>query len=165
VSGHSHDQNVPRAALIGAGVCVGATLLLTGAVAVGILPRPVPMQEIRIAEHMPKLAQRDLQFLDQPDGSVLIRDVTANAVATTITPGTKSGFIRGVLRGLARDRHLRGLGPEQPFRLILWQNQKLSLEDLATGRIIELNGFGDTNRDAFLTLLQKNPKPPEKEEG
>jgi putative photosynthetic complex assembly protein len=160
MSGHSHEQTVPRAALMGAGALVLATLSVTGAVAIGILPKPTTMHGTREAAHVKAVAARDLQFLDQSDGSVLIRDVTANSIATTITPGTKSGFIRGVLRGLARDRHLRGLGPEQPFRLTLWHNQQLSLEDLATGRVIELNGFGDTNRDAFLTLLQKNPTPP-----
>jgi putative photosynthetic complex assembly protein len=79
--------------------------------------------------------------------------VTAGAVASTLTPGSNSGFIRGVMRGLARDRHLRGLDGSIPFRLTLWQNQDLALQDLATGRMIELNGFGDTNRAAFISLL------------
>jgi putative photosynthetic complex assembly protein len=153
VSGHHHNEALPKAALIGAASCVGITLALTGAVALGIVDRPVTMQQSRIAAHMEKIAQRDLQFLDQKGGAVLINDVSQGGTPTVIHAGSKSGFIRGVMRGMARDRHLRGLGPEQPFRLTLWANQNLALEDRATGRIVELNGFGDTNRDAFLALL------------
>jgi putative photosynthetic complex assembly protein len=153
VSGHDHNVALPKAALMGAGACVGVTLLLTGAVALGIVDRPVTMQQSRTAVHMKKIAERDLQFLDQKGGAVLIRDVSKGETASIIQAGSKSGFIRGVMRGMARDRHLRGLGPEQPFRLTLWENQQLALTDSVSGRVIELNGFGDTNRDAFLALL------------
>ncbi len=159
MSGHHHNESLPKAALIGAAGLVGITLILTGAVATGIMPYPVPAQTVRVGEKMAKLAERDLLFLDQKDGSVLIRDVSAGTIASTITPGSESGFIRGVMRGLARDRHMRGIGPETPFRLTLWKNQNLALEDLATGRVIELNGFGDTNRQAFLELLTPAAKP------
>lgn len=160
MSGHSHDNTVPRAALIGAAGCVIITLLLTGAVSIGLLPGPVTMDQSRQSSRVTALASRDLQFLDQKDGSVQIRDVTKGSIATTITPGSESGFIRGVMRGIARDRMLRGLSFEQPFRVTLWSNQQLSIKDLATGRIIELNGFGNTNRMAFLTLLQPAPAAP-----
>ncbi len=160
MSGHSHENTVPRAALIGAAGCVIITLLLTGAVATGLLPGPVTMDQSRQTAKVTALASRDLQFLDQKDGSVQIRDVTKGSIASTITPGSESGFIRGVMRGIARDRMLRGLGFEQPFRLTLWSNQQLSIKDLATGRIIELNGFGNTNRLAFLSLLQPTPPVP-----
>jgi putative photosynthetic complex assembly protein len=159
MSGHHHNEALPKAALIGAVSCVGITLALTGAVALGIVARPVSMQQSRDAVHMKTLAQRDLQFLDQKDGSVMIRDVSKGETASIIHAGSKSGFIRGVMRGLARDRHMRGLGPEQPFRLTLWANRNLSIRDSATGRVIELNGFGETNRDAFLALLPAAYQP------
>jgi putative photosynthetic complex assembly protein len=153
MSGHQHNESLPKPALIGAGFCIAVTLAMTGAVALGIMPKPVTLQQDRAAANVELLASRDLVFLDQADGSVLIRDVTKGAVASTLTPGSNSGFIRGVMRGLARDRHSRGLDASQPFRLTLWGNQQLALQDLATGRMIELNGFGDTNRMAFLSLL------------
>ncbi|WP_219894881.1 photosynthetic complex assembly protein PuhC [Aquisediminimonas profunda] len=157
MSGHTHSESLPKGALIGAAVLVGLTLAFTGAVALGIVPGPVSAEQRREAVHMPKLAVRDLQFLDQKDGSVMIRDVTRGTTASIIQAGSKTGFIRGVMRGLARDRHMRGLNQEPPFRLTLWANQNLALEDLATGRVIELNGFGDTNRQAFLDLLLPAP--------
>jgi putative photosynthetic complex assembly protein len=153
MSGHDHNIALPKAALVGAVTCVGITLALTGAVALGIVDRPVTLQQSRISANVEKIAQRDLQFLDQPGGEVLINDVSKGGEPIVIRAGSKSGFVRGVMRGMARDRHMRGLGPEQPFRLTLWANQHLALEDRATGRIVELNGFGDTNRDAFLALL------------
>jgi putative photosynthetic complex assembly protein len=157
MSGHSHDNTVPKAALIGAAACVIITVLLTGAVSLGLVAGPVTMEQARKTSGVTAIASRDLQFLDQPGGSVQIRDVTKGSVATTIMPGTESGFIRGVMRGLARDRMLRHLGSDQPFRLTLWSNQQLSITDMATGRNIELNGFGDTNRTAFIALLNAKP--------
>jgi putative photosynthetic complex assembly protein len=59
-----------------------------------------------------------------------------------------------VLRGLARERRQHGIGAEPPFRLTLWANGALSLVDTATGRVIELDGFGQTNRAAFARLLK-----------
>ncbi len=154
---HHHGEQLPKVALIGAVGCVIFTVLLTGAVSLGLLDKPVSMAERRTEERVTIVAQRDLQFSDQADGSVLIRDMTKDTTAATITPGSQSGFIRGVMRGLARDRHLRHLSGDQPFRLTLWSNQNLSLTDLATKRTLELNGFGNTNRDAFLALLEVKP--------
>lgn len=157
MSGHHHNETLPKAALMGAGGLILITLAVTGAVAVGLMPGPVTADAQRQAEHMAKRAERDLLFLDQPDGSVLIRDAGRGETASVIEAGSKTGFIRGVMRGLARDRHMRGLDASPPFRLTLWDNQRLSLRDMATGRVIELNGFGDTNRAAFLALLAPAP--------
>ena len=65
-----------------------------------------------------------------------------------------SGFIRGVMRGLARERRMHGHGAQAPFRLTRYVDDQLSLVDMATGRIIELNGFGHTNVAAFNRLLE-----------
>lgn len=157
MSGHHHNETLPKAALIGAAGLIICTLALTGAVGLGLMPRPVTADAQRQALHMTKIAERDLQFLDQRDGSVLIRDVSKGETASIIEAGSKTGFIRGVMRGMARDRHMRGLDEAPAFRLTLWGNQRLSLRDLATGRVIELNGFGDTNRAAFLALLAEAP--------
>jgi putative photosynthetic complex assembly protein len=154
---HHHGEQLPRVALIGASACVIITLLLTGAVSLGLMAKPATMSERRSEQRISIVSQRDLLFLDQADGSVLIRDVANDQTAATMLPGSNSGFIRGVMRGLARDRHLRDLSGDKPFRLTLWSNQNLSLTDLATKRTIELNGFGDTNRAAFAALLEAKP--------
>ena len=73
-------------------------------------------------------------------------------MVATLQPGT-GGFVRGVMRGLAHERKVRGIGAAAPFRLSEWQGGRLDLEDTATGRHIDLEAFGTTNRDAFLQLL------------
>ena len=70
-----------------------------------------------------------------------------------IAAGQKTGFVRGVMRGLARDRRARGIDNRPPFTLTLWRDGELSLTDTATGRTIELSAFGPTNRATFAALL------------
>jgi putative photosynthetic complex assembly protein len=58
------------------------------------------------------------------------------------------------MRGLARERRQHSIGAAPPFRLTLWRNGMLSLVDTATGRTVELDGFGPTNRAAFARFLK-----------
>jgi hypothetical protein len=74
-------------------------------------------------------------------------------LAGTVNPG-EGGFIRGVMRGLARDRISRHIGAEPPFRLALSADGQLTLFDTATGRLIDLESFGQGNRDSFFDLLR-----------
>jgi putative photosynthetic complex assembly protein len=69
-----------------------------------------------------------------------------------VDPGT-NGFVRGTLRALARGRRQADLGRDIPFRLAAWRDGRVMLQDTATGREVELNAFGDTNKDVFLRLL------------
>jgi integrase len=65
----------------------------------------------------------------------------------------EQGFLRGALRALARERSLRGLGPEHPFLLIGRADGRLTLEDPATGQRVDLESFGPTNAGVFRRLL------------
>jgi hypothetical protein len=76
----------------------------------------------------------------------------------TILPASEQGFVRGVLRGLARERRLKDVGPDAPFRLEQWSDNGLTLTDLGTGRQIELGAFGSTNRAAFAVMLPQEPR-------
>lgn len=153
------SQPFPRGALIGAAVLVGTTLALTGAVSAGLIDKPKNAAVLRSETQMAALATRTLSFADLPGGALQITDVDADSIARTIQPGEKSGFIRGVLRSFGRDRMIRKLGPETPFRLALWANQSLSITDLATGRSVELDAFGPDNRAAFAALLPQGQRP------
>jgi putative photosynthetic complex assembly protein len=57
------------------------------------------------------------------------------------------------MRGMARERHMHGIGMAPPFTLTLWKNGTLSLEDKTTGRAVELGSFGPDNRAAFAAFL------------
>lgn len=155
---HDHANTLPRGALALCGTIVGLALAATATVRIGgIAPSASPVL-LRAAEHVTPIVSRDLRFLDRADGAVVISDVTNGHPAGLVAPGSTSGFIRGVMRGLARDRHMRGLGDGPPFRLTAWRDGELSLTDLATGRVLELSAFGSTNRAAFAALLPKAPK-------
>jgi putative photosynthetic complex assembly protein len=149
-----HHEPVPRAAIAAACGLVLVTLAgVTAARLSGMQPAASPVAE-RAAAHVAAVKSRDLRFFDEPDQSVRIVDAQTGETAGGVAFGTKSGFIRGVMRGLARDRHMRGIGINPPFRLTLWANGQLSLTDSVSKRTIELSGFGDTNRNAFLALLK-----------
>ena len=99
--------------------------------------------------------QRALRFEDRPDGSIVVIDAATGGVFDTVTG--QAGFVRGALRGLARERKRVGLGPEQPFLLMGRADGRLTLLDPATGRLIDLDAFGPLNAAAFARLLEDSP--------
>ena len=54
---------------------------------------------------------------------------------------------------MARTRKSEGVGPQDPFRLSAWSDGRLTLDDPATARHIELQAFGSTNTEVFAQLL------------
>ncbi len=147
----------PKLPLWGAAGVVILSLFLVTSVRLGlIVPVRASAEQYRDARGIEALAERDLLFGDSPDGAVVVRDAATGEVVDTVPPGAENGFVRGVMRGLARERRQKAVGPEVPFRVTLWTDNELTLTDLATGREIDLNAFGGTNRDAFVRLL-----PPE----
>jgi putative photosynthetic complex assembly protein len=139
------DPILPRGALIGASSLVIASLVLV------IVARLTHYQPDRPAPSA-VITQVDLRFIEEAGGSVgVFADADGHRVET-LAPGTNN-FIRGVLRGLARERRADHVGPEQPFRLTRWADGRLSLDDPSTGRHIDLEVFGPTNSGAFAEIL------------
>ena len=154
---HHHAGVLPRGTLaLSIGMVAVALVATAGARIAGLAPAASPVA-LREAEHVRPLQSRDLRFSDRADGAVVITDLSGDQVGM-VPAGAETGFIRGVMRGLARDRRIRGLGPEKPFRLTAWADGELSLTDLATGRVLELSGFGTTNRAQFAALLAGAPR-------
>ena len=71
-----------------------------------------------------------------------------------VEPGT-GGFIRSTVRSLVHIRRSKGITERTPFTLTRWDDGSLTLSDPATGRALELGGFGDDNRAVFAALLQE----------
>jgi putative photosynthetic complex assembly protein len=141
----------PRFALISAGALVGLSLIAT--TAVRLAHTYAPQAQSTTAAAPAPVASLDLRFADQPDGSIRITRASDKGLAGTVRSG-EGGFIRGVMRGLARDRISRHIGAEPPFRLALSEDGQLTLLDTATGRLIDLESFGQGNRDSFFDLLR-----------
>lgn len=152
MSAHAHDNVLPPGALRLAGALVAATLALVISVQAGFLDRAPTAAELRAEAGVQPAVDRLLHFSDRADGAVVITDARTGAeVAVVGREG--GGFIRGVMRGLARERRMHHSGAAAPFRLTQWRDGALSLTDTATGRIIELGSFGPDNRAAFARLL------------
>ncbi len=147
------DKPFPKLPLIGAGLLVGLTILVAAGPRLGYLPPVETAAADRVADHVPVVEVRNLRFIDRADGALVIDDVDRGTVAAVLPHGTNNGFVRGVLRGMARDRLLRQVGQQPPFRLTLFGDGALTLFDPSTGRNVELGSFGPTNRQSFAELL------------
>jgi putative photosynthetic complex assembly protein len=135
---------LPRGALLGAAVLVGSSLLLVAGVRLAGVNPARPNTSAVVASY-------DLRFADRADGAVLVYSGANTTPTDTLAPGT-NGFVRGVLRGLVRDRHAYRVGAEPPFRLTRWADGRLSLDDPSTGRHVDLEVFGPTNAGAFADI-------------
>jgi putative photosynthetic complex assembly protein len=71
-----------------------------------------------------------------------------------ISPG-EGGFVRGALRGFARERRLENPGMESAFRLAAVPGGAIILEDPVSGRWTDLRAFGATNVQSFADILFK----------
>lgn len=141
-----HHEQMPRLPLYAAISLVLASILVVGGQRIGVLGAP-PAAETRQAT---ATMSQDLRFFDQPDGGVR---VVAGGGEERLIPTASGGFVRGVLRSLVRERRSMGLGSEQAFRVTEWSDGAVTIHDLATGRTLNLNAFGPTNRQDFLTLI------------
>lgn len=150
---HSHADQLPRGTLRLAGAIALFALCATSIARIAHIPPAASPVLLRQEAHIAPVKSRDLRFIDRADGAVVILDAGKGGTASIIEPGQQTGFIRGVMRGLARDRHMRGIGNGPPFTLTLWRDGELSLTDTATGRSIEMTAFGSTNRASFAALL------------
>ncbi len=141
---------LPRKAIYAVAALIGFSLVAVTAARIAGLPT-------RDAETSPIVQSLDLRFEDRRDGAVMVYDATDGSLVSELPPAT-NGFIRGVLRSLVRERRSHDQGADAPFRVARHQDGRLTLEDLATGRSIELRAFGPTNEGAFAALLLARPR-------
>jgi putative photosynthetic complex assembly protein len=141
----SSRNKLPRALVVGAGGLVVASLLVVSVARLtGYKPAQPPVSTV--------VEQYDLRFVDRTDGAVLVYSDKGDKLVDTLQPGT-NGFVRGVLRGLVRERNADHIGRSPPFRLTRWADGRLSLDDPSTGRHVDLEVFGPTNAGAFADIL------------
>lgn len=99
-----------------------------------------------------EVASLSLVFEDRADGAVVVRDAGTGDLIETFDPGT-NGFVRGVMRGFARERMMNAVGSEPPFRIVRWADGRVSIEDPQTGRVVDVGAFGPDNAAAFAGLI------------
>ncbi len=135
------------------------TVLAVALIAIGVEARlgtpegrPPPATPVRTA---------DLVMQDHDDGTITVTQAGTGRVIDTV-PRNTNGFLRVVLTGLVRERRREETGtPGTSFHLTRWSDGRLTIDDTATGKLIELEAFGHTNEDAFGRLLDLTPPLPE----
>jgi len=95
-----------------------------------------------------------LKFEDQEDGGVTVIDAKTNQVIDVVQG--EAGFVRGVLRTIARERRIRGVNKDEPVYLISFTDGRLILQDTTTNTNIDLESFGSTNVQSFRVFLKNN---------
>lgn len=97
------------------------------------------------------LATRALAFADTPDGAVRVSDAASGELLAELRG--EQGFLRGVLRGLARERRAHSVGQAPPYQLTLHADGRLLITDPETGQRIDLASFGPDNAAVFARWL------------
>ncbi len=147
------DEKFPPWVLWAAGGMIVMTTVVVFGVRLGVLPARATAPQERAIEHVAMVTTRDFRFADRADGALVATDAKTGKVALVLEPGSNSGFIRGVMRGLMRERMLNEAPRKGAVTVTQWADGALTLRDNETGRILELGSFGHTNRAAFAQLL------------
>ncbi len=135
----------PRGALLAAGGVIAFSIALAAAGRLTGAANSDPAGPARVS--------RSLLFKDQRDGGVAVFDASNPAAPIAIVAPETNGFLRATMRGLARQRMREEASRDIPFRLTEWADGRLTLEDPATGRRVEMEAFGIDNLAAFARLL------------
>lgn len=152
MSDFAHEK-FPKWVLGVAGGLVGLTLLLVFGVKAGVIPSRPTAPEARAEAQVAAIKTRSFYFADRADGALVATDAATMQVALVLEPGSNSGFIRGVMRGMMRERQMLQVPRNGPVTITQWSDGALTLQDPSTGRTLELGSFGGTNRAAFAQLL------------
>ena len=120
------------------------------AVAVALLALTLWVAAGASQDTAPAQWQRPVMFDQAADGSVLAIEPRTGEVLRRWQG--EQGFVRGVIRTMARARVAHGLPPGGPYQLVGRQGSRLQLADDATDTRIDLESFGPSNWAEFAAL-------------
>lgn len=124
------------------------TALATTVLAIAVASRLVVHEGAPAAT---PLQAADLLMQDQDDGSIVVTAAPCGR-AVDVVPPASNGFLRVLLAGLVRER-TREHVTAAAFHITRWSDGRLTIDDAATGRLIELEAFGPANAGAFGRVL------------
>lgn len=100
------------------------------------------------------VATAELLFEDGERGLVTVHNAATGA--HLIEYGENEGvFVRAIMRTVARQRRMRGMGRETPVQLAHFADGQLWLIDPASGVDLYLNAFGPDNLAAFIEIMER----------
>lgn len=139
----------PRGALIAVATLLGFVILMVSiARLTGTTMELAPVAD--------EVQVRQIGFVEFDDGSLAIRDAATGDLIQTLA-AEEGGFIRGVLRSMARQRKGYHADLSAPFHLARRASGHLTFMDPITGIRLELRAFGASNEAAFAQLLPALP--------
>jgi len=141
------ESFLPRSAIRGAGLLL--LLTIVGAATARLLhysATPLPPAQV--------VQQRSLAFRDRSDGGVEVLDAARAGETVFVVQPNTGGFVRGVLRSLARTRRADSVGPLPPFTFTRWSDGRFTLDDPSTGAHVNLEVFGASNSRPFAEIFQ-----------
>jgi putative photosynthetic complex assembly protein len=148
----SHNNLMPRKALIAFAALIGFSLVL-------VIAARVTGMGISHAPAQPVVKSLDVRFEPRDDGALLVLAVDDGAIVKVLAPGSNQ-FLRGVLRAVARERRRHGLGGAGALQVARLADGRLTVRDPETSKVIELKSFGPTNEGAFAAILDaRGPAP------
>ena len=137
-------MRIPKSlALIAVGGLAALILFVADYVDSGKLTREADAQAV---------ITKQLRFEDRSDGSIAVVSASDGRVVKVIEG--EAGFVRGILRAMARERRIKEVNQAIPFELIARADGRLTLLDPATGNRIDLESFGKDNVIEFAVLLK-----------
>ena len=148
----SPQERIHQRAMIALGIFVALVLVVTAiAQLTGMGIRYTPEDEPTVMVQ--------LRFEDGPDGLVTVfnADTDQQIAAYGMDEGV---FVRSVMRGIARQRRLRGQEGREPVMLAEYPDGKLWLLDPTNEVEIYLGAFGPDNRAAWASLLHGEDAEP-----
>jgi len=99
------------------------------------------------------VATRDVVFKTSGNGVVAIED-TRSGERLGEFPTETNRFVKVVMSSLKHERAGVEPGDETPFRIVRWDDGRISVADPVSGRSIELAAFGRNQVKTFENLLQ-----------
>jgi putative photosynthetic complex assembly protein len=146
---HVSDEPVkhfPPGVLWGAAILIVLTITLAGAAR-------LTGNTLTDVNASPPVKVLEVTFADRADGAITVLDVKRNA-NVAVLPGGTSGFVRNVMRSMARERRMHGQGADTPFTMTRWADSRLTIDDPVTGRHVDLGAFGSMNTASFARLME-----------
>jgi putative photosynthetic complex assembly protein len=137
-------MRIPKSlALIAVGGLAALILFVADFVDSGKLTREADAQAV---------ITKQLRFEDRSNGSIAVVSASDGRIVKVIEG--EAGFVRGILRAMARERRIKEVNQTIPFELIARADGRLTLLDPATGNRIDLESFGKDNVIEFAVLLK-----------
>ena len=128
-----------------------AALVVLSLVTVAIVQLNGAISE-RAEARTPNLVHQ-LSFQDIGSNRLAVVDRRLGKTLAYVEPG-RDGLVQNAVRGLNRVRKLRKLPIDGSYQLVIWNDGRVTLSDLATTRHIPLSSFGPTTGGALAALLE-----------